>query len=75
MTISTKTSDHPNHPKIKDATELDYAKTQRAAERIVKICQEAFFAPPEAMDLHLIKIEEISVCIDAIVDSLRLIKK
>lgn len=62
-------------PKIKSATELDYATAQKAAERIVKICREAGFAPPEALDIHLGKIDEICLCIDAIADGLRLIKK
>jgi hypothetical protein len=62
-------------PQIKNATEIDYAMAQKAAERIVKICQDSAFTPPEAMDLHLMKLGEICKCIDVIADGLRLIKK
>jgi hypothetical protein len=58
--------------KIKDSSELDYEMAMRAAERIVKICQDADFTPPEAMDLHLEKIRQICTCIDSIADGLRL---
>lgn len=58
--------------KIESATEFDWAMAKRAAERIVKICNDIGFVPPEALDIHQERIQEVCQCIDAIADGLRL---
>ncbi len=60
--------------KIRDATELDYARAQAAAERIVNICDGAHYVAPEAMGMHMVKLRQICECVDVIVGSLRLVK-
>lgn len=61
-------------PKIKSGAELDYDMARKAAERIVALCKEAFFLPPEDVPAHLNNIEEVCTCFQAIADGLRLIK-
>ena len=65
----------PEPGKIENATELDYAGAEAAAERIVRICQDARYVPPEAMDMHVGKLRQICACIETIAGSLRLVKR
>lgn len=61
-------------PPISSAAELDWEMAKKAAADILKICSEAGFTAPEAIDLHLMKIDRICVAIDAIADALKLRK-
>jgi hypothetical protein len=61
-------------PPIKSGADLDWSSAERAAKDIMKQCFDAAFAPPEAVDLHLMRVQRVCVAIDAIVDALRLRK-
>jgi hypothetical protein len=58
--------------KIKSGSELDWEMALKAAEHILEVCRDAGFTPPEAVDLHIEKVTEICVAMDAIVDALKL---
>lgn len=58
--------------KIKSAKELDWRMALKAGQDIVKQCEDAFYAPPEAVDLHLHRIRHVCAAMDALADALRL---
>lgn len=62
----------PRYSKIKDGGDLDWMTAERAARSIVKQCEAAQFAPPEATSMHLGRIELVCAALNSIVDSLRI---
>lgn len=59
-------------PPIRSGADLDWQMALNAAEVIVKQCSNAFFAPPEATDIHIMRVYNVCKAMDAIVDALRL---
>lgn len=56
--------------KLFDTAQLDYTMALAAAKSIVRICEDAGFTSPEALDLHQIKIRRICEAMDIIAKSL-----
>ena len=61
----------PNPP-IKSGAELDWQMARKAALDIVKQCDDAGFTPPEATDVHLIRLNRVCAAMNAIQDALKL---
>jgi hypothetical protein len=58
--------------KIKSGNELDWEMALKAAQDLVKQCEAAFYAPPEAVSSHFVHVNRVCVAMDAIVDALKL---
>lgn len=61
-----------NDPKISSGSELDWTMVERAAQDIVKQATDAWFVPPEAVDVHLMRVQRVCAAMNAIVDALKL---
>lgn len=46
--------------KLTSTAQLDWTAARAAAQRIVRICDDAGFTAPEAVDLHLAKVVEVT---------------
>lgn len=57
---------------LSDARQLDWAAAKKAAERIARICEDARFTAPEALDVHRGKVALVCEQLDAIVKALRI---
>lgn len=57
---------------LTDARELEWSTAKTAAERIIRICQDAGFTAPEAIDLLRGKVQLVCMEIDQIVAALRI---
>lgn len=60
---------------IKDGRDLDWDMARKAAEAILKQCNDAAYCPPEAMDIHIMRVDYVCQAMDAIADALKLRKK
>lgn len=58
--------------KIKSGNDLDWEQAKKAAQAIIKQCDDAGFTPPEATDIHIERVSAVCIAMDAIVDALRL---
>lgn len=57
---------------ISNGTELDWAMVEKAAQSILKQASDAWYHPPEAVDLHLARVKTVIEAIDSIADALKL---
>ncbi len=57
---------------ITDAHAFDWTRAKDAAAKIVKLCEDAWFSPPEALDLHQHRASRVCAEIDEIAAALRL---
>ena len=58
--------------KITSGSELDWDMALKAAKAIVKQCEDAAWAPPEAVDVHIERVRQVCGAMDSIVDALKL---
>jgi hypothetical protein len=58
--------------KIKSGSALDWEMAKKAAEHIVKMCEDAFYVPPEAVGQHTAYVAKVCGAMDSIVDALKL---
>lgn len=49
-----------NTAKLTDTAQLDWTSARAAAQRIVRICDDAGYTAPEAVDLHCAKVVEVT---------------
>jgi len=63
-----------NQP-IKSGNEIDWAMAEKAARAILKQCDDIGFCPPEAVDIHQMRIGYVCRAMDSIADALRLRKR
>lgn len=57
---------------IASSTEFDWATAKRAAEHILKRCVDIAYTPPEALDIHRMRVGEVCMHLDAIVTALHI---
>jgi hypothetical protein len=62
------------NPPVRSGAELDWEMTRKAALDIIKQCDDAGFTPPEALDVHMMRIARVCVAMNAITDALKLRK-
>jgi len=60
------------NPVVTSANQIDWETARKAALAIVKQCDDAAFAPPEALDIHQMRVGYVCVALDTIVDALRI---
>lgn len=60
---------------IKSGTELDWTLVRNAADAIRKQAEDAGYTPPEAVDIHQVRIGRVCVALDTIVDALKIERK
>lgn len=61
-----------SNPVITSGAEIDWAAAHKAALAIVKQYDDAGYLPPEALDIHQMRISYVCVALDTIVDALRI---
>lgn len=57
---------------IADARDLDWAAAKAAAERVIRICEDAGFTAPEALDILRGKVQLVCMEMDQIVAALHI---
>jgi len=56
--------------KINSGSDLDWKSVEIAAKDIINAAESGVFCPPEAIDIHLIHINDVYVAIDSIIKAL-----
>lgn len=57
-----------------NVTDLKWDDARKAALAIVKQCDDAAYAPPEAGDIHIMRVGRVCVALDEIVAALHIKK-
>ncbi len=60
--------------KLSDARQLDWTRAKAAAQQIVKVCGDAGYIAPEALDVQRAGIARVCQQLDEIVDALLITK-
>ncbi len=57
---------------VESGRDIDWDGAKRFAEDIIKQCTDAAYAPPEMLDVHVLRVHRVCEAIDGIAESLRL---
>ncbi len=60
------------NPVVTSGKQIDWETARKAALAIVKQCEDAGYLPPEALDIHQMRVGYVCVALDTIVDALRI---